>query len=170
MNYSGGDGDGFTFSVINAANNDAGSVGGDVQLSELLAYAGDSRTVASPSGPGDFLDGKGEGLEAPKMAVEFDGRRNNQSETICRDATTVNQGSRFDPDFSGNDRDTVQYVFWGSDNDQINAPCRENTLVSPKTKRTYDDNRHDAVTKLWEYNSGSRSLSSPAIYAIRSSE
>ncbi len=161
LKYSGADGDGLTFSVINEANNDVGSVGGDVQLSELLAYAGDSRIVASPSKPGDFLDGKGEGLEAPKLAVEFDGKRNNQNQTICRDATTVNTGSRFDPDFSGEDRDTVQYVFWGKDG-EIDAECRNNQFTG--TNKTYDDNRHDAVTKKWEYSSGSRSLSSPVVF------
>ena len=98
LNFSGNAGDGFTFSILNQANNNKGSVGGDVSLSELLAYAGDSRTVSNPTQESDFLDGqKGLGLRAPKMAVEFDGRRNFQSETICRRSTAVNQGSRFDP-------------------------------------------------------------------------
>ena len=114
FNFTGATGDGFTFSVLNGSNNDNSSVGGDIELSELLAYAGDSRTTSNPTSASDFLDGRsGLGLQAPKMAVEFDGKRNNQSQTICQDTTTVNQGSRFDPDFSGHDRDTVQYVFWG---------------------------------------------------------
>ena len=162
-NYTGTDGDGFTFSILNNSNNNIGSVGGDIQLSELLAYAGDSRTTPSPTFPSDFLDGRsGLGLQAPKMAVEFDGKRNNQSQTICLDATTVNLGSRFDPDFSGSDRDVVQYVFWGRDS-LINAPCRVNTLITPNTNKTYDDNRHDTVSAIWIYNSGSTRLSSPAI-------
>ena len=144
-----------------------------------MAYAGDSRTTSNPTSASDFLDGRsGLGLQAPKMAVEFDGKRNNQSQTICQDATTVNQGSRFDPDFSGADRDTVQYVFWGSNNDLINAPCRVNTTITPNTNKTYDDNRHDSVNTVWIYDSGSQVLSSPAIdntdpiriYTGRSSE
>jgi outer membrane protein assembly factor BamB len=163
MNFSGADGDGFTFSILNRSNNDIGSVGGDISLSELLAYAGDSRTTPNPSSGLDFLDGhSGLGLQAPKMAVEFDGRRNTLNQTICQDPTTVNQGSRFDPDFSGSDRDVVQYVFWGKDS-LINAPCRINTFLDPDTNKTYDDNRHDTVNQIWAYDSGSRRLSSPAV-------
>ena len=160
LNHSGGDGDGLTFSVINRGLNDAGSVGGDVQLSELLAYAGDSRTVASPTGPGEFLDGKGEGLEAPKMALEFDGKANNQKFSICADSSTANVGTRNDPDFSGTDRDAVQYAFWGSEN-PIAAPCRVNPLTG--TNKTYDDNRHDGVNEVWVFNSNGARVSSPAI-------
>lgn len=161
MNLSGTDGDGFTFSILNRSNNDIGSIGGDINLSELLAYAGDSRIVSNPTFASDFQDGRsGEGLLAPKMAVEFDGKKNNLSQTICLDSTTVNQGSRFDPDFSGSDRDVVQYVFWGRDS-LINAPCRINPLTG--TNKTYDDNRHDTVSALWVYNSRSTRLSSPAV-------
>ena len=163
FNLTGANGDGFTFSVLNGSNNDNSSVGGDIDLSELLAYAGDSRTTSNPTSASDYLDGRsGLGLQAPKMAVEFDGKRNNQSQTICQDATTVNQGSRFDPDFSGADRDTVQYVFWGKDS-SIFAPCRINTFVNPNTNKTYDDNRHDTVNGIWAYDSGSRKVSSPAV-------
>jgi outer membrane protein assembly factor BamB len=164
MNFSGTDGDGFTFSILNRSNNDIGSVGGDISLSELLAYAGDSRTTPNPTFASDFLDGRsGQGLLAPKMAVEFDGKRSTQSQTICQDPIpggAANIGSRFDPDFSGNDRDVVQYVFWGRDS-LINAPCRTNPLTG--TNKTYDDNRHDTVNAIWVYNSGSTRLSSPAV-------
>jgi outer membrane protein assembly factor BamB len=169
LTHTGDDGDGLTFSVVNGALNDTGtgdrnvnlgSVGGDVDLSELLAYAGDSRTVSNPSKPGDFLDGKGQGLRAPKMALEFDGKANNQKFSICADNDIVNTGTRNDPDFSGTDRDAVQYVFWGSDS-SINAPCRVNPLTG--TNKTYDDNRHDGVKTVWAYNSGGARVSSPAI-------
>ena len=98
------------------------------------------------------------------MAVEFDGQRNSQSQTICQDATTVNQGSRFDPDPLGSniDKDIVQYVLWGRDS-LINAPCRVNPFTG--TNKTYDDNRHDTVREIWVYNSGSTSVSSPAVDA-----
>jgi outer membrane protein assembly factor BamB len=155
-----GNGDGLTFSVLNGSNNDNSSVGGDVDLSELLAYAGDSRTISSPSKSGDFLDGKGQGLRAPKMALEFDGKANNQKFSLCDSDTTVNTGTRNDPDFSGTDRDAVQYVFWGSDN-SINAPCRVNPLTG--TNKTYDDNRHDGVSEVWVFESNGARVSSPAI-------
>ncbi len=165
LNFTGSTiGDGLAFSIVNASNNAADSIGGDINLSELLAYAGDSRTVSNPTLATHFLDGRsGQGLNAPKFAVEFDGLKNNQFATICEDDGTLNVGTRNDPDFSGADRDTVQYVFWGSNNTLINAPCRINTLLDPDTNRTYDDNRHDAVNALWIFDSSSAMLSSPAI-------
>ena len=159
LTHSGDNGDGLTFSVLNGSNNDIGSVGGDVDLSELLAYAGDSRTVSSPSGSGDFLDGKGQGLRAPKMALEFDGKPNNQKFSICADNNTINSGTRNDPDL-GTGSDMVQYVFWGRD-DLINPPCRVNPLTG--TNKTYDDNRHDGVNEVWVFNSNGARVSSPAI-------
>ena len=79
-------GDGLTFSLIGAGDdlnnpiNTVNSVGGDSELSELLGYAGDSRLNA---GGTSFLDGTGEGLEPPKMAVEFDTRTNNDTLAYC---------------------------------------------------------------------------------------
>jgi outer membrane protein assembly factor BamB len=176
------DGDGLTFSVVNAFNNQEDSIGGDIDLSELLAYAGDSRTTSNPSSESDFLDKRsGEGLNPPKFAIEFDGFKNNQFASICEDSDTPNIGTRNDPnppDSPTASRDMVQYVFWGSNNDLINAPCRRNTVLTPNTERTYDDNRHDGVNTVWIYDSGSQILSSPAIdntdpiriYTGRSSE
>jgi outer membrane protein assembly factor BamB len=160
FDYSGVNGDGFTFSLINGGNNNIGSVGGDYALSELLAYAGDSRLDGSANPL--FADGYGgQGLKSPKMAIEFDGKTNNQKTTICSDPTTVNQGSRFDPDIGGNNIDTVQYVFWGKDT-LINAPCRFNSNTN--TNKTYDDNRHDAVSTIWSpYDAGSPIVSTPAV-------
>ena len=165
LNFTGSSsGDGLAFSIVNASNNTVGSIGGDIDLSELLAYAGDSRTVSNPTLATHFLDGRsGQGLNAPKFAVEFDGLENNQFASICEDGSTLNIGTRNDPDVSGASRDTVQYVFWGSNNTLINAPCRINTLLDPDTNRTYDDNRHDAVNAVWTFDSGSVLLSSPAV-------
>ena len=56
-------GDGFTFAVISAINNDVTRTGGSpagTSLGELMGYAG----------PGTTADGQG--LRPPKMAVEFD--------------------------------------------------------------------------------------------------
>ena len=165
LNFTGStSGDGLAFSIVNASNNTAGSIGGDIDLSELLAYAGDSRKISNPTLAAHFLDGRsGQGLNAPKFAVEFDGLENNQFASICEDGSTPNIGTRNDPDVSGASRDTVQYVFWGSNNTLINAPCRINTLLDPDTNKTYDDNRHDGVNAVWVFDSGSQILSSPAI-------
>ena len=130
------DADGLTFSVINGTLNDSGSVGGDFELSELLAYAGDSRLNNNPTPT--FLDAGGEGIQAPKMALEFDGRSNNATLNICSNATTANLNTRNDPT-----TDAVQYVFWGK-NTSIDAPCRDNNM-------TYDDNRHDFIGQRWRF-------------------
>ena len=140
-----GPGDGFTFSLLNAGNNTATSVGGDFELGELLGYAGDSRLDNNSPTP-TYLDGTGNGLRAPKMAVEFDGFYNNSPVGYCADATTVNTNTRFDPEFSGSGRDNVQYVFWGNRNSLL-APCRGNSPL-------YDDNRHnpqDSAAIQWTY-------------------
>ena len=134
MTFTGG-GDGFTFSLLNASNNNTTSVGGDFQLGELLGYAGDGRTGTNPA---TYIPLTLHGLQAPKMAVEFDGYYNNTSLVYCADAVNMNSG-RFDPAFSGTvsgGKDTVQYVFWGSRN-ALAAPCRGNSPL-------YDDNRHDS--------------------------
>jgi outer membrane protein assembly factor BamB len=138
-----GPGDGFTFSLLNAGNNTTTSVGGDFELGELMGYAGDSRTDNAPT----YLDGTGNGLRPPKMAVEFDGFYNNSPVGYCANATTVNENTRFDPDFSGSGKDTVQYVFWGNRTSLL-APCRGNSPL-------YDDNRHSSqgssAEKQWDY-------------------
>ncbi len=134
MTFSGG-GDGFTFSLLNASNNNTTSVGGDFQLGELLGYAGDGRTGTNPA---TYITNTLHGLQAPKMAVEFDGYYNNTSLVYCADANNLNSG-RFDPAFSGTvsgGKDTVQYVFWGSRT--LSVPCRG------ANGALYDDNRHDA--------------------------
>ena len=147
-----GPGDGFTFSLLSAEqnpsgvfNNTAASVGGDFQLGELLGYAGDSRLNNNSPTP-DYLDGAGNGLQPPKMAVEFDGYYNNQPVGYCADNTTINTDTRFDPEFSGSGRDNVQYVFWGK-RTSLAAPCRGNSPL-------YDDNRHNSQSsteKQWDF-------------------
>jgi outer membrane protein assembly factor BamB len=160
MNF-GSVGDGFTFSLLsaepnpaygNSLNNTSTSVGGDFQLSELLGYAGDSRT--NNNSPPTYLDGTGNGLRAPKMAVQFDGVYNNSPVAYCSDSTNANLNTRFDPAISGGARDNVTYVYWGSRN-QLSAPCRNNyTYTSP----LYDDNRHysqeNSATKKWNITVG----------------
>jgi len=156
-------GDGFTFALINAADNDTTSAGGDIELGELLGYAGDSRLVESPTDPTDadhFLDPSpslaDKGLLPPKMALEFDLYENSGVNDYCV-PSTEGVKTRNDPTASllvdteaGEEaihRDLLQYVFWGSTELQI--ACK-----TPGNPGTYDDNRHDPMgtnVGVWVY-------------------
>jgi len=131
-----GDGEGFTFALIAGGTtavpvNTENSAGGDFQASELLGYAGRGQ-----KSDGTYLDGTGDGLLPPKIALEFDTRTNlNEPLQYCQDATTLGENSRHDPQPGGAPRDVLQYVFWG--NETLAISCRGDNA-------TYDDNRHDA--------------------------
>ena len=78
-----GAGDGFTFAFVNGDNNSTNSTGGSGGQGALLAYGG---------------PGNDDGLQPPKMAVEFD---------------TYTNAGRNDP--LASDKEALQYVFWGND-------------------------------------------------------
>ncbi len=107
-------GDGFTFAVVNAADNDTSRSGGRSTMSELLGYAG----------PGHTADGQG--LRPPKFAVECD--------------TRANIGS-FDPDRVESRSDGVgdhaAVVFWGRQAES--GTC---TWGATSYQCNQDDNRH----------------------------
>jgi outer membrane protein assembly factor BamB len=147
-------GDGITFTLLNGDNNTANSAGGDFQLSELMGYAGDSRRVLNPSVAADWnaTDPNNRGLDPPKIAVEFDTRTNAPDFNLCADANNLNPETRNDP--LENNRDAVQYVFWG--NEGLNIECRSDNP-------TYDDNRHNADD--WIASTGNDVRSSPAVAA-----
>ena len=110
----GSTGDGFTFAVINGADNTASSVGGDTGMGELLAYGGDSRKYDTASKYIDsFLDEKGNGIKPPKFAVEFDIYKNTGCPT-----NPCGPGSRCDPA----NQQHMAYVFWG---DEAPIGCQE---------------------------------------------
>jgi hypothetical protein len=145
-------GDGITFTLINAATNNETSAGGDFELSELMGYAGDSRTSSGflATAPED------QGLDPPKIAVEFDTRTNNRIDDPPPDycvGLNVENNLRNDP-LTGN-KDAVQYVFWGREN-FLDIPCRGNSPL-------YDDNRHDAdgeqPTEEWRFEGASAAYS-----------
>jgi outer membrane protein assembly factor BamB len=153
-------GDGITFTLTSfgpelAPHNSASSVGGDIELSELMGYAGDSRIVpnADPLNDLDFLatNPNDRGLDPPKIAVEFDTRTNNRIDDPPPDycvGADAESNLRNDP-LAGNE-DAVQYVFWGRTS-FLNIPCRDNNTL-------YDDNRHDAdgedATEEWRFGTG----------------
>jgi outer membrane protein assembly factor BamB len=151
-------GDGVTFTLTSfgpelAPHNSETSVGGDIQLSELMGYAGDSRLDpnANPLDDSDFLatNPNDRGLDPPKIAVEFDTRTDNTTLNYCADASNANTRTRNDP--LDSEKDAVQYVFWGRASNLI-IPCRDNNAL-------YDDNRHDAFgdepTEEWRFEGAS---------------
>jgi len=169
LDYS-GTGDGLTFALISAVNNTTSSIGGDIEMGELLGYAGDSRKVVNPTSASDFLDaaGAGEnppnpGLHPPKIALEFDVYNNNSDQAFCNGDTIVDN-NRNDP-LSGS-KDALQYVFWG--NTSLAMPCRDYTIgwTTVADHPTYDDNRHDSgdQEQKWVYDEFGNSVrSSPAV-------
>ncbi len=143
FNPGANDGQGLTFALIAGGTlfspvNTKISAGGDFQLPELLAYAGNSQLDNSPT----YLDTTGTGLIPPKMAVEFDTNTDfdaafNSSLAYCSGSDLV-ADSRNDPKPENQLRDVVQYVFWGNNEPaDFNLACR----ITPES---YDDNRHDA--------------------------
>jgi outer membrane protein assembly factor BamB len=76
----------------------------------------------------------------------------------CANNTTVNQNTRNDP--LTNNRDAVQYVFWGFDS--LAIPCRED---NPNGSMTYDDNRHNPGEgeENWTFPTSGAVRSTPAV-------
>jgi len=137
-------GEGFTFAIINGLNNTYNDCGGG--LGEYMAYAGPGKT--------------GNGLQPPKIAVEFDPFLNLVPPPIlpdpnvypcpsypndvcacypslCSDNPAVcAPNSRNDNTFSNSKHST--FVYWGDNN----PPSTPNTCTD--TSKTHDDNRHRA--------------------------
>ena len=166
-----GTGDGLTFALISAANNTTSSIGGDIDLGELLGYAGDSRKVSNPTAATDFLDVAGAGLtppnpglHPPKIALEFDSYNNNTYQAYC-DAGAIVDNNRNDPFSVEKDRDALQYVFWG--HTSLAMPCRDYTIGTTHVTDhpTYDDNRHDVGEQepKWTYTTSGAVRSTPAL-------
>ena len=168
LEYS-GNGEGFIFALLSAGpdlapNNTEASAGGDIERSELLGYAGDSRTDVDGT---VFVDGTGNGLLPPKIGLEFDTRTNYDSNfelnlAYCNPPgpppAILVENTRNDPQPGGTDEHAVQNVFWG--NTTLNIPCRNDN-------QTYDDNRHEAEgpTEKWTFTAPPTAAvqSSPAI-------
>ena len=123
---------GFTFAFFNGADNSYMSAGGDITMPELLAYGGDSCSSRDIflGNCLSFLDAAGKGINAPKMAIEFDSRQQLCDLDFCNYGNRANSDSRCDET-----RNHMAYVFWGDNTTQCFN--RENSL-------TYDDNRHGA--------------------------
>jgi outer membrane protein assembly factor BamB len=164
-----GNGAGLTFALINAEHNTTSSIGGDIDVANLLGYAGDSRKKADPTAAEDFLDVTGAekdppnpGLHPPKLALEFDAWNNNKYQVYC-DGETYLIGNRNDP--LTDSRDVLQYVFWG--HTSLAIPCRDYTIgtTTVTDHPTYDDNRHDVGEQepKWTYTTSDSVRTTPAI-------
>ena len=103
---TGSTGDGFNFAIINGTNNTVGSVGGDANMGELMAYGGDSRLYDGSGYINAFRGVTGKGLQPPKFATEFDIYLNTGCPT-----DPCGAGSRCDPS-----EQHMTYVFWGNNN------------------------------------------------------
>jgi len=70
-----------------------------------MAYAGNSWTGKY------FLDGTGDGLQSPKMALEFDTYTNAGDGPLCSEWTGFFQSDQRNDPLSGG-KNVLQYVFW----------------------------------------------------------
>ena len=167
-------GDGFVFALINGNpnKNDLASVGGDIERSEMLGYAGDSRLSVDGTSPPvpPFLDNSGpkRGLIPPKIGLEFDTKVNlSAGSTYCESLSSLKADTRNDPGNQADNRDAVQFIYWGAS--ALDVPCREEPFCQSNPSCTgdpsYDDNRHNPIFPSWKFPTGGEILSSPTLAA-----
>ena len=133
LEYS-GTGDGLIFALINGQLNQLASAGGDFEATELLGYAGDSRTNNS----GGFLDTTGlKGLRPPKMGLELDAsatgtRLRSQAHRFCSGGS-LRQNTRNDP---SPDRPLrISYSTSTGATTAVNVPCGRPRPTVPPLRR-----------------------------------
>ncbi len=146
------------------------SIGGSSELGEMIGYAGDGRVYdncrytyccaspcSCPSGSNcgailGWVDPEQDGIQPPKMGVEFDNYPNTGTGNICSSTTAQPAvGQRYD-----HSTDHIGYVFWGAESPGTTLRCpyylnNTSTLYSDGTYsatiaggNTFDDNRHGA--------------------------
>ncbi len=125
------------------------SVGGDSQHGEMIGYAGDGRYYSSYGSYSatvkGWLDPEQNGIQAPKMGIEFDNYHNG-STSICSNGTTAppQTSSRNDPSVPH-----IAYVFWGeSQTDTVaNYPC----AVYNGESQTCTEYVYEKVKGKWQW-------------------
>ena len=133
-------GDGFSFIIMNAANNDVTKRGGSpstaVSMGELIGHAGPGNTALTSSLPQATPPLDGLGLEPPKMSLEFDTYPNTT-------ALTYNgcTGGRAD---SANNH--LSLMFWGLNPDSTTMCNAASTAGSTYPQASFDDNVHGVGT------------------------
>jgi len=152
--------DGIVFTWFNADNNTNLSIGGSSDLGEFMGYAGDGRVYKGTNGNwsndnggiSKWVDPERDGVQPPKMGIEFDNYGNNGADAICNGDYAYRVGARKDPGGGGTSgTDHVSYMFWGTTN-QYNCAMKYNSSDYYRTSstvtatadgsRTWDDNRH----------------------------
>lgn len=117
---SGSAADGIVFTWFGAAgtsDNSIYSIGGDSQHGEMIGYAADGRVYENGSyGSGIvkwFADAEANGIQPPKMGVEFDNYHNGGTGAICN--VNPYTGPRTSQRRDGVNSDHIAFMFWGSD-------------------------------------------------------
>ena len=139
-----GPGDGFTFAIINGANNNKYSCGGDTYHGSQLGYGGNScydrKLKLYTDNP---LDPDDRGLLPPKFAVEFDqhkSRRCKKRKYNCG-VCPGQSGCQYDEK-----RGQIDYVFWGTNGKDFNwSKSGYKSYYTPENLKTLDDNAHSMI-------------------------
>ena len=132
-------GDGFTFFIANASNNDKTKRGGapndSFTMGELLGYAGPGNTHEDSTEPLAAIPLDGLGIEPPKIGIEFDTFPNDTSMSYegC-------SGGRNDY----NDNNHVALMFWGENPGSDEMCSRYSTAGRYFPRASFDDNVHGA--------------------------
>lgn len=142
--------DGFTFSIVNASDNDITKRGGfpndSGSMGELLGYAGSGNTSLYSSIPraNNPLDGLG--LKPPKFAIEFD--------TYPSTGSIQYNGCSGGRQDNGNDNH-IALMFWGNNPGSTTMCDWRSTAGSNFPRASFDDNIHQvgAGTTANPYNS-----------------
>ncbi len=129
-------GDGFSFIIMNAANNDTTERGGSpssgITMGELIGHAGPGNTTTTSS----LATRDGLGLKPPKMAIEFDTYPNTT-------ALTYNGCSGGRADTANNH---VSLMLWGLNPGATTMCSASSTAGSSYRQASFDDNVHGAGT------------------------
>lgn len=137
------------------------SVGGDSALGEMIGYAGDGRFYAGSNGTYSssligWLDPEQNGIQPPKIGIEFDNYPNTGTGSICSTNTSYWGNAPSTSQRKDSSGDHIAYVFWGNKGSWTDECAMYNAYsYSTQTKysdgthyandagiSTYDDNRH----------------------------
>ena len=144
-------GDGFVIAILNAAQNNYLSCGGDSAEGGLLGYAGDSRVYNSKDGTfattvAEYVDTSGftKGLNPPKFGIEIDTYTNADSSgswnpSATKADCTSDNGFMNDSSSSG---DHVGIVYWGTNDAYLRKTCYGPGSTFDGNVKRYGDVRH----------------------------
>ncbi|THB62681.1 MAG: hypothetical protein D6E12_18910 [Desulfovibrio sp.] len=137
--------DGWTFTIMNAANNDTGTTGGWSPLGELMGYSGDSYDESARRCVDEHVMDNGTlrscwGIVPPKFALEYDTWYNG-CDRMCRSASWNSRCDRLETT-SSTGEDQVQFMYWGEDSvNDIQRYWYSSCLHG--RHESCDDNRHN---------------------------